>query len=171
MAKIDSFHALFVEELQDLYETENQLIELFPALANASSAPGLTLAFTDHLADSKKHADRIEQIMDGLRVRPVGAIRKTLPELVADARRRAQAAADVWVKDMALVVCSLRIEHYEIAGYRNARTLARRLGLEDAAELLRNTLDEELTADENFTGLSRRLKAEAARGNFARKLI
>jgi hypothetical protein len=41
-----------------------------------------------------------------------------------------------------------------MAGYGCARTYARRLGYEDAAELLPATLDEEGEADEKLTGLA-----------------
>jgi ferritin-like metal-binding protein YciE len=46
------------------------------------------------------------------------------------------------------------VEHYEIAAYGSARTLAEHLGHAEAAELLQETLDEESAADEKLTGIS-----------------
>lgn len=170
MARLDSFRELLLSELRDLYEAENELIVLLPALANASHAAGLTLAFTDHLADSRKHSDRLEQVMDLLRAQPHGSKRRAFGPLVTDVRRMIGVTADPLVRDIGLIAKALRLEHYEIAGYRTARTLALRLEHDDVAELLRNTLDEETAADVNLSGLSRRLKADSARA-YARKLI
>jgi Domain of unknown function (DUF892) len=47
-----------------------------------------------------------------------------------------------------------RVEHYEMAGYGTARSLARRLGENEIAESLQQTLNEEAQADKPWAGLS-----------------
>jgi ferritin-like metal-binding protein YciE len=69
------------------------------------------------------------------------------------------------VKDAALIAAAQRVEHYEIAGYGAARTFAQQLGLNDIAELLQHTLDEEGAADQKLTEIamsSVNQKAEAS---------
>ncbi len=44
-----------------------------------------------------------------------------------------------------------KVEHYEIASYGTLRTFAETLGLNDAVELLSQTLEEEKAADEKLT--------------------
>jgi ferritin-like metal-binding protein YciE len=67
------------------------------------------------------------------------------------------------VKDAALIASAQRVEHYEIAGYGAARTFAQTLGLNDAAKLLQQTLDEEGNADKKLTQIAESRVNEQAR--------
>jgi ferritin-like metal-binding protein YciE len=40
---------LYVEELKDLYNAENQLLKALPAMSETASEPKLKKAFDDHL--------------------------------------------------------------------------------------------------------------------------
>ena len=46
---LDSLHDLYVSELKDLYNAENQLLKALPRMAKAATAPELKAAFTEHL--------------------------------------------------------------------------------------------------------------------------
>jgi ferritin-like metal-binding protein YciE len=48
----------------------------------------------------------------------------------------------------------VRVEHYEMAGYGTARSLARRLGQTQIAETLQQTLTEEAAADKTLTSIA-----------------
>jgi len=74
--------------------------------------------------------------------------------LVAEGEEVIGAAGDGDVKDAALIATAQRVEHYEIAGYGTARTLADELGLDDTKEVLDQTLDEEATADKLLTKIA-----------------
>ena len=73
-------------------------------------------------------------------------------------------------KDAAIIAAAQRVEHYEIAAYGTARTLADELGFDQAKGLLDETLDEESAADKLLTkiatgGLLRSgLNADATQG-------
>jgi hypothetical protein len=54
------------------------------------------------------------------------------------------------------------VEHYEIAGYGTARTLAMQIGQRDVATLLSHTLGEEESTDHLLTELAKPLLQEAA---------
>src|SRR5262245_52411708 len=70
------------------------------------------------------------------------------------------------VMDAALIGAAQRVEHYEIAGYGCARTHARLLGRDQAAELLQETLDEEAEADKKLTELAESIiNVEAQQGD------
>jgi ferritin-like metal-binding protein YciE len=53
-----------------------------------------------------------------------------------------------------LICAAQKVEHYEIASYGCARTFATLLGLDEVAELLQETLDEEGNADKKLTELA-----------------
>ena len=64
------------------------------------------------------------------------------------------ATGDPAAKDAALIAAAQRVEHYEIAAYGTARTLADQLGFGDAKDLLDQTLDEESNADSRLTKIA-----------------
>jgi ferritin-like metal-binding protein YciE len=58
------------------------------------------------------------------------------------------------VRDAGLIGAAQRVEHYEIAAYGTARTLADQLGFDDAKDLLDQTLDDESNADKLLTKIA-----------------
>ncbi len=151
---LDSLHDLYVEELKDLYNAENQLLKALPKMAKAASASELKEAFTEHLAVTKHQVERLETIFSGLGVSPKGKKCKAMEGLVEEAKEIMEEEGDPAVIDAALIASAQRVEHYEMAGYGCVRTFAMLLGYDDAAELLQKTLDEEKQADESLTELA-----------------
>jgi ferritin-like metal-binding protein YciE len=74
--------------------------------------------------------------------------------LIAEGNEVIRMSGDPLAKDAALIAGAQRIEHYEIAGYGTARTLADELGLDEARDLLDQTLDEEANADKLLTKIA-----------------
>ena len=72
-----------------------------------------------------------------------------------------KAKGDPDAKDAALIAAAQRVEHYEIAGYGCVRTYAKILGLNKAAGLLQETLDEESATDEELSQLAEEINVEA----------
>jgi ferritin-like metal-binding protein YciE len=56
--------------------------------------------------------------------------------------------------DAGMLAAAQAVEHYEISRYGTLRTWAEELGLEDAAQLLEDTLKEEEATDEKLTELA-----------------
>ena len=65
-----------------------------------------------------------------------------------------KAEGDPDVRDAGLIGAAQRVEHYEIAGYGTARSLAQRLGDSQVAETLQLTLNEEAEADKKLTSIA-----------------
>jgi ferritin-like metal-binding protein YciE len=74
--------------------------------------------------------------------------------LIGEGEEIVEADGDGAAKDAALIGAAQRVEHYEIAAYGTARTLAEQLGKDDAAALLQETLDEESAADQTLTKIA-----------------
>jgi ferritin-like metal-binding protein YciE len=74
--------------------------------------------------------------------------------LIREGEEIVESQGDPAAKDAALIAAAQRVEHYEIAGYGTARTLANQLGHDDLADLLDRTLDEESAADKKLTKLA-----------------
>ena len=59
-------HQLFLEELADIYNAEQQLIKALPRMAKAAQAEELREAFESHLAETEQQAQRIEEAVEAL---------------------------------------------------------------------------------------------------------
>ena len=152
--KLESVEDLFLAELRDLYDAENQLLKALPKLAEAASAPALKLAFSQHLEETKGHVGRLDRVFRELDVKPSGETCEAMKGLVKESEEFIQAKGEPLVRDAGLIGAAQRVEHYEMAGYGTARTLAKRLGFQDIATTLQKTLEEEGEADRKLTAVA-----------------
>jgi ferritin-like metal-binding protein YciE len=152
--KLDSLEDVFTHELNDLYSAEDQLVEALPKMAQAASSENLKKAFEHHLEETRDHLDRIQEIFGQLGKRRSGAECKAMKGLIAEGEEVIKSKGDATARDAALIAAAQRVEHYEIAAYGTAKTLAGELDLSDAKDLLDQTLDEESNADKLLTKLA-----------------
>lgn len=164
MASLETLHDLFIHELQDLHDAEQQLLKAIPLLAQAANAPDLKKAFGQHLKETEEQVRRLELVFKGLGEEPQGKRCKAMEGLIAEAKELLDEDADPDVLDAALIVAAQKIEHYEIAGYGSVCTFARVLNYEDAARVLKQTMAEEETTDRKLSQLAAKAnpKAESA---------
>ena len=151
---MDSLKDLYVDELKDLYNAENQLVKALPKMAKKASAPELKRAFQSHLEQTKVHVDRLEKIFKGLGEKASGKTCKAMKGLVEEGKEIIEEDGDDSVLDAALIGAAQRVEHYEIAGYGVVRTFASLLGDDNAASILQRTLNEEGETDKKLTSLA-----------------
>ena len=152
---MNSLQDLLIQELKDLYSAEHQLVKALSKMAKAASSEKLKAAFEEHLDVTQTHVARLEEIFEGLEASPRGKKCEAMAGLVAEgAEIIKKKGVDPSVKDAALIAAAQKVEHYEIAGYGTVRTFARMLGMEDAAALLEQTLEEEKEADETLNELA-----------------
>ena len=151
---MDSLKDLYIDELKDLYNAENQLLKALPKMARKASAPELKRAFQDHLVQTEGHVNRLEKIFKGLGEKPSGKTCKAMKGLVEEGKEIIEEDGDDSVLDAALIGAAQRVEHYEIAGYGVVRTFASLLGENTAVDLLQRTLNEEGETDKKLTALA-----------------
>jgi len=157
MPTITTLEELFIEQLQDLYSAENQLIKALPAMAKAAHAPGLKAGFEAHFVQTKEHASRLEQIFEVLGKKADGKKCQAMLGLIKEGKEMISEKASPEVKDIGLIAAAQRVEHYEIAGYGCVRTYAKILGHKEAAKTLQITLDEEAATDKKLTAAAEKL--------------
>ena len=149
-----SLRDLYVEEVHDLFDAEQQILEALPSMMSSASSPALKRVFEDHLEQTRVQAERLQLIIKQLGESSRGKRCQGMAGLIQEGRERLREHAAGDVLDAALIGAAQRIEHYEIAAYGTARTYAERLGAIDQAELLQQTLDEEGEADHRLTGIA-----------------
>lgn len=152
--KLNTLSDLFTEQLKDLYSAETQLTKALPKMAKKASTTSLSEAIEDHLEQTKVHVERLEKIGHTLGITLTGHKCKAMEGLIKEGAEAMEQTGDDRVIDAGLIAAAQRVEHYEIAGYGTARTLAKQLGHHAVAKTLRMTEEEELAADEKLTMLA-----------------
>jgi ferritin-like metal-binding protein YciE len=151
--QLQTLRDLFEHEISDLYSAETQLVAALPKLAAAASNDDLREAFQHHLEETRDHVRRLEDIRAELRLTR-SDVCEGMRGLIEEGNEIVNAEGDSAVKDAALIAAAQRVEHYEIAAYGTARTLAGELDLDDAKDQLDQTLDEESNADKLLTKIA-----------------
>jgi ferritin-like metal-binding protein YciE len=169
---MESLMDLYIDELKDLYNAENQLLKALPRMAKKAASADLKAAFEEHLGQTEGQVNRLEKIFKKLGEKPTGKTCKAMKGLVEEGKEIIEEDGEESVLDAALIGAAQKVEHYEIAGYGTARTFASMLGEEDAVELLQKTLDEEGETNKKLTALAESLvnpEAQGAQGNGSSK--
>lgn len=161
---IESLNDLFIEQLRDLYDAENQLIKALPKMAEAANSDELREGIEEHLEQTKGHAERIEQIFESLGEKAKAKKCKGMEGVIKEGSEALDEDMDPDVRDAAIIASAQRVEHYEIAGYGTARTFANLLGEREAASLLEQTLQEEKETDAKLTELAEGINVAAEKG-------
>ena len=151
MSKLTSIQDLLVQEIKDLHSAEGQLVKALPKMAKAATNQKLKQAFESHLKQTQQHVVRLEEIAELLECSPRGKACKAMQGLVEEGSEILKEEGDPNIIDLGLITAAQKVEHYEIAGYGCARTLAKALGLDEVGSLLQATLDEEGETDKILT--------------------
>jgi ferritin-like metal-binding protein YciE len=153
---------LLVEELSDILSAETQLTKALPKMAKASTSPELVDAFEKHLEQTKGQVDRLNRAFESLGEKPEKKTCKGMAGLIqeGDELIKEGKEKEATELDLALIGAAQRVEHYEISAYGTVRTMAERLGEEDVASLLAETLEEEEQTDELLTSIADTLYEE-----------
>jgi len=160
---LDSFETLFVDQLQDIYDAEQRLVKALPLMANAAHDPALRAAFQQHLRETQGQVTRLERVFQEMGQPAKPKTCAAMKGLIEEGQEVIDAKGDNDVKDAALIAAAQRVEHYEMSAYGTARAFARRLGKQQAANLLQQTLQEEEMTDKNLTRLAEQsINAQAA---------
>jgi ferritin-like metal-binding protein YciE len=153
-SKMSTLEDLYTDLLKDLYSAEKQIVKALPKLAKNAQSPDLQKAFQEHLKQTEGHVERIERIFSDLDGSPRGKKCVGMEGLIEEGNELLQEDVEPDVLDAGLIAAAQKVEHYEIASYGTARAWAERLGYDQAARLLQQTLEEESMANEKLTRIA-----------------
>ena len=152
--KLDTLKTLYIDELRDLYNAENQLLKALPKMAKGASSEDLKDAFEKHLEQTKSHVERLEEVFQEIGETPKGKTCKAMKGLIEEGSEILKEDGEESVIDAGIIVAAQKVEHYESASYGSVRTFAQLLGKDRSAELLQTTLDEESETNETLNQLA-----------------
>jgi ferritin-like metal-binding protein YciE len=157
-----NLEALFLHNLKDLYFAEHQIAKAMPAMIKATESEELRSAFETHGRETQEQIRRLEQIFEIMSQKPECVPCEGILGIIKEGQAMMEEFAGGEAFEAGLIAAAQSIEHYEIARYGTLKAWAEQLGLEDAAEILEESLEEEEDMDEILTEIAEEAVNEEA---------
>lgn len=154
MADKKTIKDLLADEIKDLYSAERQLTKAIPKMAKGANDAVLKEAFTSHLLETQGQVKRLEEIAGLLEIKPSGKKCVGMEGVIGEGAEALEEDGDEKVLDLGLIGAGSRVEHYEMAGYLTAISLAKRIGQPEVANLLQQSLAEEQGAEKKLRSIA-----------------
>ena len=153
--KIESLRDLFEVELRYTYDCEQKLIKKgLPSMIEAAGSPELRSALEHHLQETKNHVSRLERVFSIVGAEPKTEGNDIFDEMASSTKKLIDDIKTPRLRDAALIMSGGKVEHFEMAVYGSLISFAHQLGLQEAVQILQQTLNEEKAADAKLTQLA-----------------
>lgn len=156
--KLRSLDDLLVRHIKTLRGAEKQITKSLPKIIGSAASPPVIAALESMVEGSKSLRLRLTQVADSLDRKCSLNSCDPVAGLLEEARTLACVKkADPLAFDIALTGVAQRLIRYRMVAYAQARILAENTGNARSAELLRDSLQELLKADDEMDSLLNRL--------------
>jgi len=145
---------LFHDTLKDIYFAEKRILATLPKMAKAAQDQELKAAFEKHRDETEGQVERLNQVFAIIDKKPQGKTCAAIVGITEEGAEIMQEYKESPALDAGLLAAAQAVEHYEISRYGTLRTWAEELGLDNAASLLQETLDEEKATDKILTQIA-----------------
>ena len=141
---VDDMTKLFKHELGDLLFAEKTFLKGLKAMAKETSNPAIKQRILEHAGETEGHIDTLGRAFEaaGLKAKATKCDAALGLKEEHDSFKEEEEPTPEILEAFNLG-SGLRVEHYEIAGYRSAIVLARTLGFDESASLLQQNLEQE----------------------------
>jgi len=154
MAKQKTLEDLFLETLKDIYYAERKILKALPKMARAAQSDELRMAFEKHKDQTEGQVERLQKIFELMGKRAQGKTCPAIEGIIDEGEEIIEEFKDMPALDAGLIGSAQAVEHYEITRYGTLKRWAEELGMDEAARLLDETLQEESQTDEELTQLA-----------------
>lgn len=154
MSKMKELKDLYLDELQDLYSAETQLIDALPKVAKKATSSELKKAIEAHLEETKTHQEKVEKLLKSHDEKPGKETCEAMKGLIKETEKMMGEDMTSEVCDAAIIACAQRVEHYEISGYGTVRSYAESLGLSDDVTVITSIFKQEEAADKKLSSIA-----------------
>jgi len=138
----ESTDDLLVQGLEELYYTEQKLLDALDELAEQTDDETVSEGFAEHREETEQHVERLEKVFEEIGAEPRRREERVVDAMIEEHEQFAE-ENDGEVLDRYNISTGQKTEHYEIAAYGNVTSLAGKLGHDEAADMLEETLREE----------------------------
>lgn len=161
MANKNSVMDLLTDEIKDLYSAEKQLTKAIPKMAKGANDPSLQKAFAAHLKETEGQVARLEKVAAILEIKPTGKKCMGMEGCISEGAEALEDGGETDIHDLGIIGAGTRVEHYEMAGYMTAISLAERSGHAEVVTMLKASLAEEQAADQKLRSIGAGLLKDA----------
>jgi len=151
---METLQDLFLDTPKDIYYDEKAMLKALPKMAMEATSEDLATAFETHREETEQQVARLEEIF-GIIDKPArGKKCPAIDGIIEEGQEIIKEAKDDTVRDAGMLAAAQAVEHYEISRYGTLKAWAEKLGMEDVARLLDETLQEEKATDLKLTDLA-----------------
>jgi ferritin-like metal-binding protein YciE len=154
VAKEKTLNDLFHDTLKDIYYAERKILKTLPKMARAAQSEQLKAAFEKHKDQTEAQIERLQQVFEILGKRAQGKTCDAIEGIISEGEEIMDEYKGTAALDAGLVSSAQAVEHYEITRYGTLKRWAETLGMQDAADLIDQTLQEESQTDEDLSTLA-----------------
>ncbi|MFD2256320.1 DUF892 family protein [Luteolibacter algae] len=145
---------LLEEQARDLYNAETKYSEFLTSMQLSSKDEDLADKFAHVKEGTANNIQKLKSICEKLNVPPTGVKCEAMAGLLREARETEHDYAHSSIKDAALIANAQRIAHYEIAGFGTARAFAKKLDLDDIADMFEEMAEQSGEIDKKLTKIA-----------------
>ena len=164
MSAPNSLKEVYLDEMQDLWSANDQMVRAAQQLTGQASDPKLKQMLEHSVDGIQKHTDVLKSLIraNGGETKPEHC--KGMEGLVAEALKHGikEAPSDGKLRDVQIIAQYQRMSHYGLAGFGSAAAYAKALGRTDDAAKLKQAVVEIYKGDEMASQLAETVEAAAA---------
>jgi ferritin-like metal-binding protein YciE len=150
-----SLQEALLDAVNDLFDAEKQLLKAMARIAGEATSPPLRDAIDGHLATTRTHVERLKRVCSMLDAHPTAKHCAGISGIIEEAFDALHQDGTESVMDAHIIAALQRIAHYKIAAYGTAAAWADAMALGAVANLLRQTLDDEIASAHTLGDLAR----------------
>jgi ferritin-like metal-binding protein YciE len=155
---------LFVRTLQEIYYAEKTILKLYPIVIERTTATELRLVLFQHCGETENHIVKLEQLIHKLHLAPRPVACAAIDGIVREIENILDQTTDGRALDLAIAAAAQDVEGFETMHYKSLINQANGLGLGEIADLLGQTLKEEMAVGQALSSLTK-TESKAACGN------
>jgi ferritin-like metal-binding protein YciE len=145
----------FEDALKDIYWAEKNLTKALPKMKKAATTEELKNAIEEHLAQTETQVQRLEQVFELIGKKAEAKKCEAMAGLIKEGESIVEETEDgSMTRDVGIIMAAQKVEHYEIATYGGLAQIATTMGLDEAADLFNETLEEEKETDRLLTEIA-----------------
>ncbi len=152
---------LFLHELSDTLSAEHTVLKMLDDLQSESKHAEVTAAYKHHQTETRQHIKNVEAVFKQLGERAEETTCFAAEGLKKEHAALKEEKPSPLVQEMGNLGGAAKTEHYEIASYTALIQMAKDLGETEAADLLKQNLDQEKEMAKTVESLSKHMGKEA----------
>lgn len=152
---------LFLHELSDTLSAENIVLKMLGELQTESANTDVKAAYKHHEAETRQQIKNVEAVFKQLGEKPEETTCHAAEGLKEEHAALKEEQPSELVQEMGNLGGAAKTEHYEIASYTVLVQMAKDLGETEAADLLKENLDQEKEMARTVISLAKQVGKEA----------